>query len=122
MKVFAIVIFLSVIQPSLLYAMCMPGSFQAVSGSPFATESVPTAIAYSPVINGNLFAAITNSGNNSVSVYLVNQTTRAFTPVSGSPFATGADPANIVFSPVLDGQLFAAIANLDSNYHINIYC
>jgi 6-phosphogluconolactonase (cycloisomerase 2 family) len=91
------------------------GSFQEITGSPFAAGSEPATIAYSPIVSGNLFAAVPNYGNNTISVYLVNQTTGAFTPVPGSPFATGSQPAWQVFSPVVSGNLFAAVINYNDN-------
>ena len=75
-------------------------------------------------ISGNLFAAVANFNDNTVSVYGVNQTTGAFTEVSGSPFATGTNPYTVEFSPNISGNLFAAVANLNSNnvsvYDVNI--
>jgi 6-phosphogluconolactonase len=91
------------------------GAFTPVAGSPFATGTHPLEIAYSPVASGNLFAAIANGVDNTVSVYAVNQTTGAFTPVAGSPFATGAGPVGIAFSPVVSGDLFAAVPNNTDN-------
>lgn len=87
------------------------GAFTSVSGSPFATGGSPAGIAFSPIVSGNLFAAIANNASNNVSVYQVNQTTGAFTLVSGAPFGTGLFPTKIAFSPVASGNLFAAVAS-----------
>lgn len=91
------------------------GAFTPVPGSPFATGTGPTSVDFSSLVGGKLFASIPNSGANSVSVFEVNQTTGAFTPVPGSPFATGANPNFAAYSPVASGNLFAAVANLNDN-------
>ena len=65
------------------------GSFQQIAGSPFAAGANPASSAYSPIVSGNLFAAVPNFGGITVSVYEVNQTTGVLTQVAGSPFATG---------------------------------
>jgi len=96
------------------------GAFTEIAGSPFATGAGPYGIAYSPVVGGNLFAAIVNNTDNTASVYQVNQTTGAFTPVAGSPFVTGAAPNEIAFSPVASGNLFAAAVNFNSN-NVSVY-
>lgn len=88
------------------------GAFVEILGSPFSTGAGPYSVEYSPVVSGNLFSAITNSSDNTVSVYLVDQVTGSFTEVSGSPFATGVQPFTVAFSPVVQGNLFAAITNL----------
>jgi|GEM_PF-2712848 len=87
------------------------GVFTSVTGSPFSTGNGPNSVAFSPVVGGNLFAALTNSNSNTVSVYQVNTTTGVFTAVTGSPFATGNLPHGVAFTPVLSGNLFAAVAN-----------
>ena len=96
------------------------GAFTQIAGSPFATGTGPYGIAYSPVVGGNLFAAVVNNTNNTASVYQVNQTTGAFTPVAGSPFITGGAPNEIAFSPLASGYLFAAAVNFDTN-NVSVY-
>lgn len=93
----------------------VPGTFQQIVGSPFGAGANPASSAYSPIVSGNLFAAIPNFGDNTVSVYSVNQTTGSFTPVVGSPFATGSQPAWQAFSPIASGNLFSAVANFNDN-------
>lgn len=88
------------------------GVFVEILGSPFSTGAGPYSVEYSPVVLGNLFSAITNSFDNTVSVFLVDQMTGAFSEVAGSPFATGVQPFTVAFSPVVQGILFAAITNL----------
>ncbi len=96
------------------------GGFTPVAGSPFAAGTEPISVAFSPVIAGNLFAAAVNITSDNVSVYSVNQTTGAFTPVAGSPFATGNNPQVVVFSPIINGNLFAAVTN-GLDYTISMY-
>ncbi|OQA36322.1 MAG: Lactonase, 7-bladed beta-propeller [Candidatus Dependentiae bacterium ADurb.Bin331] len=91
------------------------GVFTPVAGSPFAAGAGPTGVSFSPVISGNVFAAVANSNANSVSVYSVNQITGVFTPVAGSPFAAGSSPSSVSFSPIISGNLYLAVSNvLDS--------
>jgi hypothetical protein len=96
------------------------GAFTQIAGSPFATGVEPYNVQYSPIVSGNLFAAVTNLSDNTVSVYEVNQTTGAFTQVPSSPFPTGSGPNQVAFSPIFDGNLFAAVVNFDSN-NISVY-
>jgi 6-phosphogluconolactonase (cycloisomerase 2 family) len=94
------------------------GQFTPVPGSPFATDLNPTFAAFSPIVGGNLFAAVSNFGGNSVSVYSVDTTSGMFTPVSGSPFPTevGSGTFSVEFSPLLsNGNLFAAVSNFFSS-------
>jgi 6-phosphogluconolactonase (cycloisomerase 2 family) len=96
------------------------GVFTPVYKSPFSTGSEPTGVAFSPVVSGNLFAAISNQSSNTVSVYKVNTTTGVFTPVSGSQFATGSNPTDVAFSPLISGNLFAAVPN-DVDNTVSVY-
>jgi hypothetical protein len=77
-----------------------------VSGSPFATGGTqPISVAFSP--SGTLLAVANGGGANgpgSVSVFSVNST-GALTQVEGSPFAAGAFPWSVAFSP--SGTLLA---------------
>ena len=91
------------------------GAFTPVTGSPFATGTVPNFAKFSHVISGNLFASVANFNDNTVSVYFVSKTTGVFTEVSGSPFATGSNPYSVQFSPNLSGNLFAAVPNNTGN-------
>lgn len=92
-----------------------PGTFQEITGSPFAAGANPAWAAYSPIVSGNLFLAIPNYGDNTVSAYVVDQTTGALTPVTGSPFSTGGQPAAVAYSPLASGNLFAAVINFNDN-------
>lgn len=112
LKIF--IIFLFTIQ-SLVQAACItPGALTEVSGSPFPTQTGPVAIAFSPIASGNLFAATVNGGDNTVSVFQINQTSGFFTNVD-TPL-TGTVPVDIAFSPIATtGNLFAAVSNESSN-------
>ena len=61
-----------------------------------------------------------NSDSDNVSGYRIDPSTGALTPIAGSPFATGTDPANVAVDP--SGK-FAYVANGDfdnvSGYRIN---
>ena len=98
------------------------GNFTPVSNSPFVTGASPNSIAFSSnLTSGNLFAAVANSGDGTVSVYDVNTTTGEFTSVTGSPISAGTSPFSIAFTRNVSAQgLFAAVANLDSN-NISLY-
>jgi 6-phosphogluconolactonase len=98
----------------------MTGVFSPVPGSPFLTGANPDAIAFSPEVSGNVFAAVTNFGDNTVSVYSVDTMTGVFSPVPGSPFATGRNPSSVAFSPEVSGHLFAAVTNYFDN-NISVY-
>ena len=115
MKIFKLFMIFACIIQSLVQAACIPGTVQTIPNSPFATRVNPVEVAYSPIVLGNLFAAIANNGGNNASVYSVNQSTGEFTEISGSPFSAGANPTGIAFSPVVSGNLFAAISNFTDN-------
>ncbi len=91
------------------------GFFNEITESPLTTGTNPYNVQFSPLISGNLFAAVVNNGDDNVSVYQVNQTTGAFTEVAGSPFAVGSSPNQIAFSPIIDGNLFAAVVNFNDS-------
>lgn len=66
------------------------GALTLMSGSPFSDEETPNidiqpfAIVVAP---SGKFVYVTNHGTSTISVYSVNSTSGALTPVSGSPFA-----------------------------------
>lgn len=99
------------------------GAFTAVSGSPFTVATTPLYVAFSPAVSNNLFLAATNSGSSSVSAFNINTATGVPTAVTGSPFTTGIFPHGIGFSPLINNNLFAAVANFTSNtismYQVN---
>jgi 6-phosphogluconolactonase len=98
------------------------GALTEVPGSPFATGNEPATITFTPVLEEQLFAAIPNAGDNSLSVYLVNQSTGEFTQISGSPFhfPAGNGPYTIAFSPIVENNLFAATPNFGDT-SVSIY-
>jgi hypothetical protein len=64
---------------------------------------------HAAVLRGNgRFAYVANALSNDVSVYGINATTGALTPVPGSPFAADFGSISVAFSP--NGQ-FAYVAN-----------
>lgn len=117
MKMFKNIIFVLLVHwINALNSACIPGTFQQVTGSPFATATGPFSVAFSPIVSGHLYAAVANFSSSSISVYAVDNTTGFFTPVSGSPFPTGGTlPTNIAFSPLVSGKLYAAVSNSGSN-------
>lgn len=80
--------------------------------------TAPSAVAFSA--NGSCLAAA-NFGNNTVSIHTVASDC-TLTPVSGSPFAAGASPTSVAFSPVpcSNGSYLLAVANNISN-NVSIY-
>jgi len=96
------------------------GFFTPVTGSPFATGSGPYIGSFSPVVSGGLFAAVPNYNDGNVSVYSVDQNSGYFTEIANSPFNAGTNPYDISYSPIVDGNLFAAVAN-DTSNNISVY-
>ena len=90
------------------------GALTPVAGSPFGTDSGPNAVA------GNVtgtFAFVANqnypNGSGSVSVYSIDATSGALTPVTGSPFGDAdGEPYGLAVDPT--GK-FAYVTNLFSN-------
>ena len=89
-----------------VFSVNSAGGLTPVSGSPFATGGTqPISVAFSP--SGGLLAVANAGGVNgpgAVSVFSVNPA-GALTPVTGSPFAAGAFPWSVAFSP--SGRLLA---------------
>lgn len=89
------------------------GAFTEVFGSPFAAGLGPASVAYSP--NGK-FAAVTNEGDNSITVYSVEQvglTPGAFTQI-GLITTNVSAPVWIAFAQI-GGVTYAVIANSGNN-------
>jgi len=63
--------------------------------APFAAGNEPSSVAVDPT---GKFAYVVNMGADSVSAYTIDATTGALSPISGSPLATGTQPAAIVIS------------------------
>lgn len=78
----------------------------------FAAGSFTESVAYSP--NGK-FAAVTNAGSNTVTVYSVNTLSGVLTTIQ--TIGAGSNPDSIAFSP--NGE-FAIVANEDSS-NVSVY-
>jgi 6-phosphogluconolactonase (cycloisomerase 2 family) len=75
------------------------GVLTTVSGSPFATGTMP----YSATVDGSArFLYVANSTANTVSAWLISPATGGLTPLSGSPYAAGANPLSIVTTTKLE--------------------
>ena len=98
-----------------MFSVAQGGALSQVAGSPFATGAQPSALAFSPVVSGNEFLGVTNYGDNTLSMFKVDQSTGAATEVAGSPFATGAGPYSVAFSPVVSGNEFVAVSDSNDN-------
>ncbi len=98
------------------------GSLTSIPGSPFSTgpyTSLAQGYPYYVVIDRNgRFAYVTNEIGGTIAIYQIDPTSGALTPISGSPFSTGAGsgPGAFNFSP--DGTL-AYVTNLGGS--ISVY-
>ena len=94
------------------------GALTAVTGSPFADGDIePAAAVVSP--NGKFLFVANFSTNNagSISVFTINTSTGALTPVTGSPF-TGSGPANGISIDPTGKFLYVAANGVDA-YTVN---
>jgi len=91
------------------------GVLTQVPGSPFVAGAEPLGIAFSPIVNGNLFAAITNVNGNTISVFSVNMGTGAFSLISTVPLPGVLGPRSIAFSPLVSCNLFAFVPDQTDN-------
>ena len=73
------------------------GALTPVPGSPFATQTLSTAVAVDP---SGKFVYVANGDPpaNSISAFVIDQGSGALTPVAGSPFAAGPNPQSIAVS------------------------
>ncbi|CDK30306.1 immunoglobulin domain-containing protein [Candidatus Babela massiliensis] len=109
-KCLFIVIF-SLILYNEMKSVCNLGSLSNRQNYSLPSDSYPQSIAFSPIFNSNLFAAVANSNTNYLSIYSVDQTTGTFTEISSS-IGTGGVPSGVAFSPITSGgNLFAAVSN-----------
>lgn len=92
------------------------GGFTAATGSPFAVQENPAAVAVSDLnLDGNQDLAIANLSTNNVTVLLGNGA-GGFSAASSSPFAVGTAPDAIAIADFNgDGVPDLAIANSASN-------
>jgi 6-phosphogluconolactonase (cycloisomerase 2 family) len=101
------------------------GGLTTVSGSPFPTApaiisgQVPGVNSVTVDPTGKFLYAAINQGND-LSAYLIDSSTGALTPISGSPFSAGSTPMTVRIDP--SGK-YAYVANANSNnisaYSIN---
>jgi 6-phosphogluconolactonase len=96
------------------------GALTSVPGSPFNVGSQPSSVAVAIEvqldsagfpIDVNSFLYVANAGN--VSGFSVNSNTGALTPIAGSPFTAGTNPASVTVDPA--GK-FAYVANTGEEY------
>ncbi len=93
----------------------LTGAFSTVTGQPFSTGVTPYSVAFTLLTSGVLCAAVANNGDGTIWVYTVDPNTGVFTTVAGNPFSAGSGPYTIVFSPVVSGNMFAAVTNQNDN-------
>jgi 6-phosphogluconolactonase (cycloisomerase 2 family) len=93
------------------------GGLTAVSGSPFPTApaivsgQVPGASSVTVDPTGRFVYAAVNQANG-ISAYLIDSSSGALTPISGSPFSAGSTPVTVRVDP--SGR-YAYVTNADSN-------
>ena len=92
------------------------GGFTVASGSPISVGTAPVSMVVGDFnLDNKLDLAVANQNSNNVTV-LKGNGSGGFTPVSGSPFATGTVPASIVMADFnADGKPDLAIANAGTN-------
>ena len=78
----------------------------------------PFDISFSPVVAGNLYVAVANRSNSTISVYSVDPTTDAFNEVVGSPFLGVTTPFDLDFSPLVAGNVFLAVTSLSNEVFV----
>ena len=92
-------------------------SLQAVTGSPFATETPGELTGSGPVsvvvsASGNYVYAA-NQFSNTVAAFAMNTTTGALTPLGASPYTVGTSPSGVAISPN-GGFLYVANTGSDN--------
>jgi 6-phosphogluconolactonase (cycloisomerase 2 family) len=95
------------------------GSLSALPGSPFTDGSSPFAGVVDP--SGKFFYSTGSSALMGLSVYTLDSTTGALTPVAGSPFQTplGNPPYNLVASPAAE-TIYATLPSNNDVLGFNI--
>jgi hypothetical protein len=87
------------------------GALTEVSGSPFAAGTSPYGIAFSPIVNNNIFlVAAINSGSGSgsgYSRYKLDLSTNSFS-LLGTQTIPSDRPYSVAFSPILSNKLYLA--------------
>ncbi len=109
------------------YYFGLDGSQSPVAGQPFTTGQNGSGGGFyssNRIIVVNNFLYASNSGSNTVSAYSIDPASGYLTPVSGSPFQTGAfnDPnagSGISLAATPDGKfLFAGSTGYDANFNL----
>jgi 6-phosphogluconolactonase len=73
------------------------GNLTSIAGSPFAAGQAPAAVSVDP---SGAFLYVTNSGSGNVSVYAIDSTTGALSPIPAPTYPTGgANPVSMAISP-----------------------
>jgi len=72
------------------------GKLKAVTGSPFASGSLPVSVTVDP---SGRFAYVANENGGSVSAYTINSGSGVLTQISGSPFPAGNGPNSVTVDP-----------------------
>ncbi|MFI0434724.1 MAG: hypothetical protein ACH350_03215 [Parachlamydiaceae bacterium] len=91
----------------------LTGQLTKILDAPFPDR--PEGIAFSPIVNGQLFFSVVTLDKPKCYVSSVNTETGALSSVPGSPYTVGKTPSDVAFSPLVNDHLFLAVANRDSN-------
>lgn len=99
------------------YSICcssniLVGSMTPVPGSPFAAGTNPQSVVVEPTGRFAYVAGGPPGSPGFVSAFSIDTTSGALTPISGSPFAVGTNPASLTVD--ISGQ-FVYVANSGSN-------
>jgi len=96
-------------------------SLTPVSGSPFATGEPPTPV--SPdlpapagvTISSDNFVYVANQGQDTVSVFSIDPTTRKLTEIAGSPYNVGTSPTGMLATITANSVQVLYVGNEGSN-------
>ena len=92
------------------------GGFTAAPGSPFGVGSDPLSVIVVDVNGDGKPDIVTANVNDNTLTVLLGNGSGGFTPASGSPFATGANPFSVAAGDFNgDGRLDLAAANIGEN-------
>lgn len=89
------------------YSIGSDGSLTAISATGFAAGTAPSWIVFTP---DGKYAYVSNSGEDSISAYSVNDTTGALTPLAIPTFATDEHPQDLTINAA-GTYLYAPVAN-----------
>lgn len=97
----------TIVYAATISASCENGAFTPVPGQPFGAGADPQGVAFSPLLNGSLYAAVANTFSTNISVFQVDTTTGVFS--SAGTFGATNAPSNVIYSPIVSGNLFVAV-------------